>query len=265
MSPDFLFWLALAIKMAVAALFVIAATVTAERAGAAIGALVATLPLPARPAYVFLALDHDAAFIAQSALASLALNAVTAIYATVYVLLAQRHRIWLCLLLAFAAWLVLASVVLLVGLTTWSALAANLVVFPICFFIVRRFRDVRMPPTRRRWYDIGLRALLVAALVALVVTISFRIGPAATGVLAAFPVVFTSIMFLLHWRVGGRAAAAVLANAIPGLAGFGAGVLTLHLAAKPLGSPAALVLALAVSLVWNLFLYANQRRRAGLA
>ena len=78
MSPDFLFWLALAIKMAVAALFVIAATVTAERAGAAIGALVATLPVSAGPAYVFLALDHDAAFIAQSALASLALNAVTA-------------------------------------------------------------------------------------------------------------------------------------------------------------------------------------------
>jgi hypothetical protein len=72
-------------------------------------------------------------------------------------------------------------------------------------------------------------------------------------------------MFLLHWRVGGHAAAAVLANAIPGLAGFGAGVLTLHLAAKPLGSPAALVLALLVSLVWNLLLYANQRRRAGLA
>ena len=265
MSPDLLFWLALAIKMIVAALFVIAATVTAERAGPAIGALVATLPVSAGPAYVFLALDHDAVFIAQSALASLALNAVTAIFASVYVLAAQGHRIWTSLSLAFAAWLVLAGVVLLVKWNTWSALLANLVVFPVCFFIVRRFRDVRMPPTRRRWYDIGLRALLVAALVALVVTLSFRIGPAATGVLAAFPVVFTSIMFLLHWRVGGHAAAAVLANAIPGLAGFGAGVLTLHLAARPLGSAAALLLALIVSLVWNLLLYANQRRRAGLA
>ena len=193
------------------------------------------------------------------------MNAVTAIYASVYVLLAQRHRIWISLSLAFAAWLVLAGVVLLVQWTTWSALAANLVVFPVCFFIVRRFRDVRMPPTRRRWYDIGMRALLVAALVALVVTLSFRIGPAATGVLAAFPVVFTSIMLLLHWRIGGHAAAAVLANAILGLSGFGAGVLTLHLAARPLGSAAALVLALIVSLVWNLLLYANQRRRAGLA
>jgi hypothetical protein len=39
----------------------------------------------------------------------------------------------------------------------------------------------------------------------------------------------------------------------------------LHLAAIPLGSAAALVLALIVSLVWNLLLYANQRRRTGLA
>ena len=34
------------------------------------GALVATLPISAGPSYVFLALDHDAAFIAEGALAS---------------------------------------------------------------------------------------------------------------------------------------------------------------------------------------------------
>jgi hypothetical protein len=119
-----------------------------------------------------------------------------------------------------------------------------------------------MPRVRRRWYDIGLRALLVAILVASVVGLSFHIGPTATGILAVFPIVFTSIMFLLYWRVGGIAAAAVLANAIPGLAGFGVGVLALHLAAIPLGSPAALTLALGVSLAWNLLLYAGHRRRA---
>ena len=65
MSPEMLFFITLVIKMTIAALFVIAATVTAERAGAVVGALVATLPISAGPAYVFLALDHDAAFIAQ--------------------------------------------------------------------------------------------------------------------------------------------------------------------------------------------------------
>jgi len=59
MSPDLMFWIALATKMAITALFVSVATIIAERLGAAVGALVATLPVSAGPVYVFLALDHD--------------------------------------------------------------------------------------------------------------------------------------------------------------------------------------------------------------
>ena len=70
MEPEFLFWFALTIKMVVTALFVTLATVIAERLGPTAGALVATLPVSAGPVYVFLALDHDAAFISASAVAS---------------------------------------------------------------------------------------------------------------------------------------------------------------------------------------------------
>jgi Ca2+/H+ antiporter len=51
-----MFWFALATKMVVAALFVSVATIVAERVGAMVGALVATLPVSAGPVYVFLAL-----------------------------------------------------------------------------------------------------------------------------------------------------------------------------------------------------------------
>ncbi|NWG26153.1 MAG: hypothetical protein HXY30_17345 [Pseudorhodoplanes sp.] len=263
MSPDMLFWLALFIKMVVAACFVVGATVTAERVGPVIGALIATLPVSAGPAYVFLALDHDPAFIARSALSSLALNGATAIYAATYVLLAQRHGFAVSVPLAFLAWLASVPVFVWLGPTTASAILLNLAVFPIAYLVVRRFRNVPMPSNPLRWYDFAVRAALVAALVGAVVGLSFRIGPAATGVLAAFPVVFTSIMFILHFRVGGPAAAAVLANAILGLAGFGMAVLTLHLLAEPLGSALALISALAVAVAWNLGLFTL--RRAGIA
>ena len=72
MSADLIFILLLALRMAVAAIFVVTASVVTERSGPVIGALIATLPISAGPAYVFLALDHDAAFIAEGALASLA-------------------------------------------------------------------------------------------------------------------------------------------------------------------------------------------------
>jgi Ca2+/H+ antiporter len=48
-SPEFVFWFELALKMAVTALFVSVATVIAEKLGPTVGALVATLPVSAGP------------------------------------------------------------------------------------------------------------------------------------------------------------------------------------------------------------------------
>src|SRR5262249_7843998 len=128
--------------------------------------------------------------------------------------------------LAFAAWLAATLPLSLVHWAAWSAFALNVVVFGFCFFIVEPFRLVRMPPTTRPWYDFLVRSTMVALLVGAGVTLSFRIGPTGSGVLAVFPVIYTSIMFILHWRVGGTATAAVLASAIPGLAGFGVALLS---------------------------------------
>jgi hypothetical protein len=262
MSPDLSFWFVLAMKMAVTALFVTAATVIAERLGAMVGALVATLPVAAGPVYVFLALDHDSAFISSSALASLAVNNATAIYLTAYVLIAQRRSMWPSISLAFAIWLVAVLVLSLVDWTPWPAFALNVIVFTACGFIVEPFCFVRMPPAARPWYDFVLRAGLVASLVGVVVTLSFRIGPSGSGVLAVFPVIYTSIMLILHRRVGGPATAAVLANAVTALAGFGVALLALHLTAVSLGSAGALIFALGITVAWNAMIYAIRRRQA---
>ena len=77
--------------MAITAAFVVSASIITERSGPVIGALVATLPISAGPSYVFLALDHDAAFIAEGALASLPINAATIFLGLTYVVLAQRQ------------------------------------------------------------------------------------------------------------------------------------------------------------------------------
>src|ERR1700743_909866 len=104
MSPDLSFLLILALRMAVAAAFVVAACFITERAVPEICALVAPLQIPAGPAYAFLALDHDAAFIAQGALTSLPINAATTSLGCVYVLLAQRHNLAVRFLPAGAGW-----------------------------------------------------------------------------------------------------------------------------------------------------------------
>jgi hypothetical protein len=250
--PADAFWLPLLIKMAVTAAFVVAATKTAERVGPLVAGMIATLPIAAGPSYVFLAFEHDAAFIADSALGSFAVNAVTAIMALTYVMLAQRHSLAVSLGAALCVWFALAAAVRATPWTTAGAVAFSVVVFSACIPIANRFGHVRMPPVRRYWYDTPLRALLVGLLVAVVVELSYRLGPTVTGILAVFPIVVSSLMFILHLRIGGPATAAVITHTVSGLVGFSLCCLTARVLVEPLGVPLGLTIALVVSIAANL-------------
>jgi hypothetical protein len=259
MSPDLLFWLALATKLIITAGFVVLASWTAERAGPLVGAMVVTLPVAAGPAYVFLALDHDSDFIAASALTSLVSNAATIVFCAVYSTLAQSRGRMVSLCLAFAAWVAFVTLLRPLGATLPAAFAVNVVVILVCAPIGWRLRHAAMPPVIRRWYDVPLRAGMVATLVATVVTLSVQLGPATTGILALIPIVMISLILLLHRRLGGPAMAAILANSIPGLVGFCFALVSLHLLAPRTGTAPALAAALAVSIGWNLILFAVSR------
>jgi hypothetical protein len=249
------FALALAVKMVITAGLVVAAATIAERAGPLLGALVATLPISAGPAYVFVSLDHGPAFIAASALASLVMNAATTLLALTYALLAQRRGRWARYGAPLGVWLTSAF---LLGTLPWTlagAAALNGAVVALGVPISRALPHPPMPAAVRRRYDVPARAALVALFVALVVGLSARLGPALTGVLAMFPVVLTSLILILEPRVGPKPMAALIAQAIPGLGGFAVALAVLH------GTPAALTLAFAVSLSVNVMLWIGLRRR----
>ena len=129
----------------------------------------------------------------------------------------------------------------------------------LCILLTRSLRHVRMPAFHARWNDFLLRAVMVAVLVGIVVTFSFQLGAAGSGFLAVFPVVLTSIALVMHPRVGGKAAAAVLANAPIGLVGFGFACSVLHFTAERFGNPGGLALALLTSLAWSLLMMLAHR------
>ena len=103
-------------------------------------------------------------------------------------------------------------------------IALNIVIIAASLVVVHPLRHVRVAAAPTRWYDLVLRAAMVALLVGVVVTLSFTIGPTASGILAVFPIVLSSIMIILHRRIGGKPTAAIMANAVVGLAGFGIAV-----------------------------------------
>src|SRR3954465_7314953 len=146
MSPDLAFILPLALPMAGTGAFVVSASEITERSGPVIGALVATLPISAGPAYVFLALDHDPAFIAEGALASLPINAATIFLGLTYVVLAQRRSALVSCLAAVTVRIALASIIRSVQWTLTGGLIANAIAYAICVPLLRRYRHGKMPP-----------------------------------------------------------------------------------------------------------------------
>jgi hypothetical protein len=260
--------LILLVKVAITAATVVAASVAAERSGPVIGGIIIALPVSAGPGYVFLAQQASDAFIARSALYSLAITAATALYLAVYVRIAPYLGTLASVAVALVPWTVIAAVLQRIELAWWGAVILNLVAFPFGLWLTRDSATVEAPPRQIAGLrDLLLRAVLAGSLVATVVTVSELIGPRLTGSAVTFPVVLTTLGLIMHHRYGGHAASRALRGALVAMPGFSACVLTLHLLAVPLGAGYALAAALAVSLAASALLllcaHVAKRRRAG--
>lgn len=241
----------LAARMLVTAAVVVFALVVAERAGPLLGAMVATLPISAGPAYLFLALDHDPPFVAASAITSLVSVGATSVFVAGHAA-AARARTPVSLAAAFAGWGLCLALAGLVPQTLASAAAFSLGATLLCLWATRGVRaGATIPEIPSRPWHLAVRAGAVMLVVAAVTLVGRALGPAAAGYAALLPVVFTSLVVLLQPRIGGGPVAAILSNGLVGLLGYTPALACLNLAAEPLGSGPALGLALAISVGWN--------------
>jgi hypothetical protein len=260
--------LALTLKLAITAAVVVLACRLVERTGPLVGAMIATLPVSAGPAYAFLAMEHPPAFIASSALASLSAIAGATVFVVVYARLARRpqrsrhHGLLSAVAAALLSWLLVVALLQVLAPGLALACAINVALFLGCAWLTRRWRRAPLGPRGQpsRW-DTPIRALAAMALVALVLAIGRLLGPRAAGLAALAPVVTTSVAVLLYPRLGGAGAAAVLVNMLVGMLGNTVALAALALTAVALGSTPALLLALAISLAWNGSITIWQTRR----
>lgn len=232
------FILLVLLRAAVAIVVVVGASVLAEAAGPFWGGLIVSLPISAGPAYVMLGLQHDAAFIAAGALASLAANAVSLLYMFLIIVLAPRVRWPLVLAIGLSVWFGVVWVVRQVHWDLTGVLLLNLVMFASLLWLsraARRIDTLRAKPTPRRWFELPMRALMVGTLTASVVTASQWLGPSLTGMAAVFPIATTGLALVTLPRFGGPATAALFASTLLAMPGFAIALLMLHLTAQPFG------------------------------
>ncbi len=260
-------WIPLIIRMIVTAAVVIAATAVAERVSPFYASLIGAFPTSAGPAYVMLALKEEAAFVAASAVYSMASLAAVAPFVSVVVWLAPRSSVFVTVGGGFLTWTVFAVPISLVSWTPMTALLINLVAYPICFWLTRNLGHV--PPTQLRkpaqWYELPVRAFVVGLFVAAVVTASNLLGPVATGLGAVFPIVFLSLTAILHIRLGGAATAATMHRALRVVSGMTLALMVLHYGVVWWGEAIGLSLSLVASILWALAMVALNIRRANAA
>ena len=164
--------------MVMTAAIVVAASIVVERSGPFIGAIIAALPTAAGAVYIILAIEHPPAFIAASAIGTIAANAAVAVFAIAYAVLAQRHGLIVSLGAAIALWLVCATLLHAVDWPPLSALLLNAGVFALTIPAGRRFRaeGTNRPPPAMRTSDLAWRAATVAMCVAIVTSASYSIA-----------------------------------------------------------------------------------------
>jgi hypothetical protein len=252
MPPELIFWYGLALKMVLTAIVVVITSVAVERAGPFVGALIAALPTAAGAAYFILAIEHPPSFIAASAIGSVAVGAAVSVFSAVYMVLAQRRGVMLSLSIALAVWFGLTVAFRAIDWTPLTAVLLNVVVFGVTVPLSWRYREGG-PPKKflRTRYDIPLRAIAAAIVVAIVTTASSRIGSFASGMFALFPIILCSSIVILHPRVGGKATASMLAHAQIAFVGLSLGFLAVHYTAVPLGSWWAFAAGLLVCIIWS--------------
>jgi hypothetical protein len=251
-----IFLTGLLLKIAMTAGIVVAASIVVERSGPFIGALIAALPTAGGAAMIILAWEHPPGFIAQSAVGSMVANAVVAVFALAYAVLAQRRSLLVSLGGAYVFWFGAAGLTRFVSWDVGTAALLNAVVFPLAIAASQRFR---VTGAVRRVHltaaDLAWRAGVVTLCVLIVTGASYSIGSFASGLFAFFPVAMGSFFVILHSRLGGPAAASVAAHVQAPLIGLGLGLLAVHYLAVPIGVWWSYAVGLSTGIGWNALLW----------
>jgi hypothetical protein len=239
-------------------------TLAVRRWGPVVGGWLAGLPIVAGPVLVFYALEQGNVFAARAAHATLAGLIATVAFAVAYAWASRRLPWYLCMLLG---WGVFAAAIIALYFTQ-PGLVASLVVLVAATVLGRRafsrvpaFAALRLRRGRHDGFretsppgDLIVRLVATATLVLVLTGLADRLGPAWSGLLAAFPVLTTIVAVFSHAQRGAAAAIAFFNGYLQAIVGFGLFCVVLARGLEPLGLGWALAAALAAQLAWHAIL-----------
>jgi hypothetical protein len=208
------------LKLLLAPLLILLATLAGRRWGPALGGWLAGLPMTSGPASLILALEQGPEFAARSALGTLFGLISLAAFSFAYGWAARRTAGWPgCLGAALGTFAV--ATLVLQSATLPFGLAFVLVCAILAGVGAAMTGTAGAPPTRRLLPgDLAIRMALAAFLVLTLTSVAAALGPALAGALSPIPVFGALLAVFAHRDQGGAAAAQLLRGMVLGSFGF---------------------------------------------
>ncbi|HTJ39919.1 MAG TPA: hypothetical protein VL738_42510 [Dactylosporangium sp.] len=239
----------LLLKLLLAPLLVAGSTLAGRRWGPPVAGVLVALPIVAGPILLITCLEHGPRFGAQAAASSLLGLVSLALFIVVFGHAARRLRWPGALAVSWAACLAADAALTQVSLPPYVSFALVLVSVWLAARALPRAEPGPAPSAARPpWWDLPARAVATGALVLVVTGAASAIGPAATGVLAPFPIATSVVAAFALARDGAPGAVRMLRGVPGGLVGFAVFCLMVALLVPRLGTYPAFGAALAVNL-----------------
>jgi hypothetical protein len=213
------------LKLLLAPLLILLATLAGRRWGPAVGGWLAGLPLTSGPVSFILALEQGPDFAARSALGTLFGLVSLAMFSLAYGLAARRANWGGCLVAALGAFAMTTLLFRGVTFPLWLAFALVCAVLASVGAAVAGGAPPG-PPPRLLPGDLGIRMGLAALLVLLLTSVAAALGPALAGSLSPIPVFGALLAVFAHRDQGAPAAVQLLRGMVLGSFGFATFMLT---------------------------------------
>jgi hypothetical protein len=203
-------------KLISAPLLLATTSLVARRWGTSVGGALAAVPIISGSIAFFVALEHNPAFGSRTAAATLVGICSLAWYSLAYAHASRRFGWPVCLVVAY---LVVAAaslaVVPLANVPGFLVFGVALITLAVASKLMPNVQQAphAAPPS----WDIPARIVVGTALVVVLTALAQSLGPQLSGLLAAFPMMFSVLLVFTHRHEGPERARGLLRGFVAGL------------------------------------------------